>query len=128
MLPDRMEDVLDSVSTKQLSEEARRDLRIAVIAADVAGRRPWWKRSVPLWQMAAACVVAAVLSFWAARGDSPDDVSVPSVHPRFVAQNASPRPSRATSGGPAVVQFKHRPAYRPDITRWRRVAVNVEGV
>jgi len=128
MSSDRMEDMLESVATKQLSEEARRDLRNAVIAADGGRPRRWWKRSVPLWQMAAACIVVSVLSFWTARSGSSDVVSVPSDGSGVVAEGKRPGGDRATSGGSAVVRFEHRPAYRPDITRWRPVAVNANGV
>ncbi len=128
MSVDRMEEALDSVASKQLSEQARRDLRSAVIAADVSRCRPWWRRSVPLWQMAAACVVVSVLSFWTARSGSLDGVSVPSGGAGVAARIESPGSDRATSSGAAVVRFEHRPAYRPDITRWRPVAANSKGV
>lgn len=127
MSPDRMETALDSVATKQLSEEARRDLRGAVIAADVDRRVPWWRRGVPLWQTAAACVVVSVLSFLAARGESLNVDSAPRGSDVVVQADRSGAPRR-TSGGAAIVRFERRPAYRPDITRWRPVAVNLKGV
>ncbi len=128
MLPDRMEEALDSAATKQLSEEARREVRSVVIAADVDRRFCWWKRSVPLWQMAAACVVASVLSFVAARSGSLDLGSVPPRSSDVVARGEPASGGGANSVSSTAIRFEHRPAYRPDITRWRPVAANVKGV
>jgi len=123
MCPDELERLLASLPTRQLPPAAEAQI-LHAIAAAAPRSRSWWRRSVPLWQTAAGCLLAAVLGassgLWPPQASSAPAVS--NVRPR----SGSPIVAQLASAS-AIFGRAARPAYVLDISRWRSLPTSQKG-
>ena len=105
MCDEQFEGQLRSVPTRTFSAEADERILAAIREAGAdRSRRSWWRKGVPLWQAAAACLIASLVT-WVVMGVRPGP-----------AQNV-PAP---TTDGTALADGSsvRRPPYYTDISTW----------
>ncbi len=116
-----IESLLGSVPTKRLEPADASEILSAIRAA--GERRPsWWRRGIPAWQAAAACLIVAIGAAWLDRAIIVR--SVDSTTSRITAHEPEKSPP---SGIPGVVLAglresmggASRPAYQTDLRHWR---------
>lgn len=115
MRAEEIESLLAGLPVRKFSPAQEAQVLAAVLAAHPRARR-WWQHSVPLWQ-AAAAVLLAVAAGVATHGRT--GVSQPSDAARMPA--VSP-----TLSTPAVTRSDC--AYVLDIRRWQVLAATTQGV
>jgi len=127
---DQIEQRLASTPTRQLTPDGRRQIVDAILAADRDRRDRWWSRRIPVWQAAAACIAACLVSFLVARTSTSGTVqevqpplSVAAKARRFTA----PSSTTFVNVNPTVFGARHRTAYRTDITRWGPLETDLKG-
>jgi len=110
----KIEQWLKSANVKQLSAEADERISAAIIAADDTHYYPLWRRRIPVWQAAAACVAISVLTLIAAgmfHRDNTREVKPSSLAPVALTRNEVEEP----------------PPYLTDASKWKVLNISTEG-
>ena len=128
MPADRIEDLLRAAPPPAIDPRREAQLIAAILAAH--SRTPWWRRGVPLWQAAAACVAFASLGLlWSGQsaqtypGPTPDaSATTPTT---TQTPQAPPEPHNLRVA--ANVFTRDSTAHRLDISHWKPVTNTKSG-
>ncbi len=108
-----IEQWLKSANLKQLSAEANERIRSAILATDETPSHTWWRRRIPMWQAAAACVAISVLTLIVA--------GMINRTPTRELKPASPSPIALSRN-----EVLDQPPYLTDASKWRILYVSPE--
>jgi|GEM_PF-5121602 len=120
MQAENLESMLESLPTRSLGRDRERELLRAIL--DARSSAAWWRRGVPLWQTAAACLIAACLSAALVRGFVVRSVVEGEKLASHVATIAQPVAAPLHVHVDAPLLRSHAAHYRTDIRHWGSLA------